>query len=92
MCSLQKKKKRLMALTNGDEDKNNLDGFEFDGMSPLEQDAANMHELFVALVKSGFSDQQALRLVSYLVETADGNDMHIHLNNELLPDDDEDED
>jgi hypothetical protein len=33
-----------------------------------------------------------LRLVSYLVETADGNDMHIHLNNELLPDNDEDED
>ena len=30
-------------------EENNLDDFEFDGMSPLEQDAANMHEMFLAL-------------------------------------------
>lgn len=79
-------------MTKSNDEENNLDDFEFDGMSPLEQDAANMHELFVALVKAGFNEQQSLRLVSYLVETADGSDMHIHLNNELLRDDDEDED
>jgi hypothetical protein len=80
-----------MKMTKSNDEENNLEDFEFDGMSPLEQDAANMHEIFVALVGAGFNEPQALRLVSYLVETADGSDMHIHLNNELLPDDDDED-
>jgi hypothetical protein len=53
-------------------DEDGIDNFEFEGMSPLEQDAANMHEMFIALLEAGFSDIQALRLVAFLVEESGG--------------------
>lgn len=46
----------------------NLDDLEFEGMTPLDQDAANMHEMFESLQRAGFSERQALQLVAFLVE------------------------
>jgi hypothetical protein len=66
-------------------EENNLDDFEFDGMSPLEQDAANMHEMFLALIKSGFTERQALQLVAFLIDRADeNNDVNIHIDGDMI--------
>lgn len=79
-------------------EEDNLDDFEFDGMSPLEQDAANMHEMFLALIKSGFTERQALQLVAFLIDRADeNNDVNIHIDGDMIRGDmhfekDEDED
>lgn len=53
---------------NNQEPSDNLDHLEFDSLSPLEEDAANMHEMFLALMKAGFNESQALRLVALLVD------------------------
>ena len=67
------------------EDKDNLEDFEFDGMSPLEQDAANMHEMFLALQKAGFTERQALQLVAFLIDRADeNNDVNIHIDGDII--------
>jgi hypothetical protein len=66
-------------------EEDNLDDFEFDGMSPLEQDAANMHEMFLALIKSGFTERQALQLVAFLIDRADeNNDVNIHIDGDMI--------
>jgi hypothetical protein len=49
-----------------DDKETNLDHLEYDGLSPLEQDAAGMHEIFLALTGAGFSEDQGLRLTAYL--------------------------
>jgi hypothetical protein len=66
-------------------EENNLDDFEFDGMSPLEQDAANMHEMFLALMKAGFTERQGLQLVAFLIDRADeNNDVNIHIDGDII--------
>jgi|694.fasta_scaffold00884_25 hypothetical protein len=41
------------------------------GMSSLDEDAAQMHELFKSLVKAGFRERQALRLVALIITEHD---------------------
>jgi len=53
-------------------DENNLDHLEFDSPTPLEHDAAQMHEMFRALLKAGFEERQALQLVAFLIEESHG--------------------
>lgn len=40
------------------------------GTSPLDEDAAQMHEVFLSLMKAGFLEHQALRLVAFLIAEA----------------------
>jgi Holliday junction resolvasome RuvABC DNA-binding subunit len=54
---------------NSNED-NSLEHLEFDSATPLEQDAAQMHEMFEALCKVGFTERQALQLVAFLMTEA----------------------
>ena len=51
---------------------NNIDHLEFDSPTPLEQDAAQMHEMFRALLTAGFEERQALQLVAFLIEESHG--------------------
>ena len=53
-------------------EENNLDHLEFDSPTPLEQDAAQMHEMFKVLLKAGFEERQALMLVAFLIDEATG--------------------
>lgn len=53
-------------------EEDNLDHLEFDSPTPLEQDAAQMHEMFRALLKAGFEERQALQLVAFLIEESHG--------------------
>jgi hypothetical protein len=71
----------------------NLDHLEFESLSPLEVDAANMHELFMALCKAGFTENQALKLVVLVMQNnQDESDViTFHLEGHPL-DEDEDED
>lgn len=41
------------------------------GMSSLDEDATQMHELFKSLVKAGFREKQALRLVALIITEHD---------------------
>lgn len=41
------------------------------GFTTLDADATHMHELFTSLMKAGFTESQALRLVSLLVDVVD---------------------
>lgn len=50
----------------------NLDHLEFNGLSPLAQDAASMHEIFLALCGAGFTEQQALTLTALLTDGGSG--------------------
>jgi hypothetical protein len=53
---------------NEEKDQDNLDHLEFEGMTPLQQDAANMHEMFSALLGAGFTEYQGLLLTSFLTQ------------------------
>lgn len=55
---------------NSEQENNNLDHLEFDSPTPLEQDAAQMHEMFKALLKVDFTERQALQLVAFLMAEA----------------------
>jgi hypothetical protein len=61
-----------MSDENNSPEENNIDHLEFDSPTPLEQDAAQMHEMFRALTKAGFEERQALMLVAFLIEEAHG--------------------
>lgn len=69
------------------EDKQNnnddLSHLEFNGMSPLEQDAANMHEMFLALSKAGFTESQALQLIALLLDRPDVETVHFHFDGDM---------
>lgn len=41
------------------------------GMSSMDEDAMQMHELYKSLVKAGFRDKQALRLVALIITEHD---------------------
>jgi hypothetical protein len=53
-------------------EENNIDHLEFNSPTPLEQDAAQMHEMFKALLTAGFEERQALQLVAFLIEESHG--------------------
>ena len=63
----------------------NLEHLEF--MNPLKEDAANMHEMFVALMKAGFQERQALQLVAFMIdESGDRSNVQIVINQDLIDD------
>ena len=51
-------------------EENNIDHLEFNSPTPLEQDAAQMHEMFKALLNVGFTERQSLQLVAFLMAEA----------------------
>ena len=55
---------------NKSPDDNSLEHLEFENPTPLEQDAAQMHEMFEALMKVGFTERQSLQLVAFLMTEA----------------------
>jgi hypothetical protein len=71
----------------------NLDDLEFEGMTPLDQDAANMHEMFESLQRAGFTERQALQLVAFLVEESGNGGAQINFvaDPNMFPDEDEEE-
>jgi hypothetical protein len=76
-------------MSKENEDKEtNLDHLEYDGLSPLEQDAASMHELFLALTGTGFTEDQGLRLTAYLADS--GSTTTVSITDSEFFDDDED--
>lgn len=65
--------------------------FEQDlGHSPMDEDAVQMHELFLSLMKAGFLEHQALRLVAMLIDQA--NAETIVFTSDSDDDDDDDDD
>jgi hypothetical protein len=46
-------------------------------MTPLLQETVQMHELFGSLLSAGFSEEQALRLVSLFFSMGDGFDVYV---------------
>ena len=40
------------------------------GNSPMDEDAMQMHELFLSLMRAGFLEHQALKLVAMLIDQA----------------------
>jgi hypothetical protein len=71
---------------NEENNKDDLAHLEFDSLSPLEQDAANMHEMFMALGKAGFTQDQALKLVALLVDQPDVETVHFHFDEGMSED------
>jgi hypothetical protein len=71
----------------------NLDDLEFEGMTPLDQDAANMHEMFESLQRAGFTERQALQLVAFLVEESGNGGAQINFvaDPNMFPDEDDEE-
>jgi hypothetical protein len=53
------------------------------GMSSLDEDATQMHELFKSLVKAGFREKQALRLVALIITEHDVLDEAIVFQSEI---------
>jgi hypothetical protein len=80
-------------MSEDDMPEDNLDDLEFEGMTPLDQDAANMHEMFVSLQRAGFTERQALQLVAFLVEEsgAGGSTIQFMADPDMFPDGDDDE-
>ena len=80
-------------MDENDMPEDNLDDLEFEGMTPLDQDAANMHEMFESLQRAGFTERQALQLVAFLVEESGNGGANIEFvaDPKLFPDEDEDE-
>jgi len=69
----------------------NLDDLEFEGMTPLDQDAANMHEMFESLQRAGFTERQALQLVAFLVEESGtgGAQINFNVDPNMFPDEED---
>lgn len=54
-----------------DKEEPNFEALENElGLSPMDQDAVQMHELFRSLLKAGFRERQALILVAMIVNEA----------------------
>jgi hypothetical protein len=80
-------------MSEDDIPEDNLDDLEFEGMTPLDQDAANMHEMFESLKRAGFTDRQALQLVAFLVEESGNGGANIEFvaDPNMFPDDEDDD-
>jgi hypothetical protein len=61
------------------------------GISVLDQDATQMHELFLSLVKAGFKERQALVLVALIVNESSQEDVVFSLDPDALEDDEDEE-
>lgn len=64
------------------------------GLSPLDQDALQMHELFNSLVRAGFNDKQAIRLVALIISETDALDAGVIVHSsdfEFIDDEDEED-
>ncbi len=65
-------------------------------LSPLEEEAANMHEMFLALTKAGFNEKQALQLIALMIEHDSVDTVHFHfdeqMSEEIIDDLNKDED
>lgn len=74
--------------TNNPSDKPNDDlaHLEFDSLSPLEEEAANMHEMFLALTKAGFTEDQGLKLLALMVDQESIETVHLHFDSEMSDD------
>lgn len=59
------------------------------GASPMDEDAVQMHELFLSLMRAGFLEHQALRLVAMLIDQANAETIVFTADD---GDDDEDDD
>jgi hypothetical protein len=84
---------RVLGMDENDMPEDNLDDLEFEGMTPLDQDAANMHEMFESLQKAGFTERQALQLVAFLVEESGNGGAQIQFmaDPDMFPDGDDEE-
>jgi hypothetical protein len=84
---------RVLGMDENDMPEDNLDDLEFEGMTPLDQDAANMHEMFESLQRAGFTERQALQLVAFLVEESGNGGAQIQFmaDPNMFPDDEDDE-
>lgn len=60
------------------------------GSSPLDEDAVQMHELFLSFMKAGFLEHQALKLVAMLIDQA--NAETIVFTSDAIEDDEDDDD
>jgi hypothetical protein len=80
-------------MDENDMPEDNLDDLEFEGMTPLDQDAANMHEMFESLQRAGFTERQALQLVAFLVEESGNGGAQIQFmaDPNMFPDDEDNE-
>lgn len=68
----------------------NLDALNEDaGLSPMDQDSIQMHEVFLSLMRAGFTERQALTLVGMIVVEADEGSFY---SVDIDVDDSEDED
>ena len=63
------------------------------GSSPLDEDAVQMHELFLSFMKAGFLEHQALKLVAMLIDQANAETI-VFTSDEIedAEDDDDDDD
>ena len=84
---------RVLGMDENDMPEDNLDDLEFEGMTPLDQDAANMHEMFESLQRAGFTERQALQLVAFLVEESGNGGAQIQFmaDPDMFPDGDDEE-
>lgn len=71
---------------SSDDNNDDLAHLEFDSLSPLEEDAANMHEMFLALLKAGFTEDQGLKLVALLVDSSEVDTVHFHFDEGMSDD------
>jgi hypothetical protein len=80
-------------MSEDDMPEDNLDDLEFEGMTPLDQDAATMHEMFESLQRAGFTERQALQLVAFLVEESGNGGAQIQFmaDPNMFPDDEDNE-
>jgi hypothetical protein len=69
-----------------DNSNDDLAHLEFDGLSPLEEEAANMHEMFLALTKAGFNEKQALQLIALMIEHDSVDTVHFHFDEQMSDD------
>lgn len=72
-----------MGKKNNDENNDDLAHLEFDSLSPLEEEAANMHEMFLALTKAGFTEKQALQLIAMMVDSENVDTVHFHFDEQM---------
>jgi len=80
--------KKKCAMPNDGEE--SIDHLEFH-ISRLQEDAATMHEMFVSFVEAGFTENQALKLVSLLVQPEDESIVAFYADPEVFDEDEGDD-
>jgi hypothetical protein len=71
------------ATNPSDKPGDDLAHLEFESLSPLEEDAANMHEIFLAFMKAGFTEDQAIKLVALMADQPDVQTVNFHFEGDL---------